>query len=72
MLLEPRVACRASWKQVYGVYFGLVVSPEEEGRGQGTPRRFLDNLRSQNQRRVVLWVVDELGDGKFELERMSY
>ena len=29
--------------------------------------RFLDNLRSQNKRRVVLWVVDELGDGKFEL-----
>jgi hypothetical protein len=33
--------------------------------------RILYDFGSQDERRVVLWVVDELRDGMFKLERVS-
>ena len=67
MLLEFRVTCRASWKQSAMYISDWSKVPEKRNKLRERLVRFLDNLRSQNQRRVVLWVVDELGDGKFEL-----
>ena len=47
---------------------GLQTFEGRDGVGELDVDRVLYNLRSQDERRVVLWMVDELRDGVFELQ----
>jgi hypothetical protein len=68
MLLEPRIARRATWeKSAMYVPDGLEALESWDGVRERHGRVGYD-FRSQDEHRVVFWMMDELGDGMFELE----
>ena len=71
MLLETRVACWATWEEL-AMYIpdGLQMLEGRNEVGEPIDRVFYD-LGSQNERRVVLWMVNELRNGVFELKGIS-
>jgi hypothetical protein len=68
MLLETRIACRATREEL-AVYIPDGLQILEDRNEVGEPiYRVLYNFRSQDERRVVLWMMNKLGNGMFKLK----
>ena len=68
MLLDGRVACGATREEL-AVYVPDELEILEGWNEVGEPRdRVLYDLGSKDERRVVLWMVNELRNGMFKLD----